>query len=394
MEPWGIIIIAGIGIWVLKQIFNNQNDESPAVELLTARISERRLNENESKSPLIKAVEAKGLFPHTRRTNINFIVSVLDGNEKPVLCPIEKFQESETIAYQCTTHAGHLEPGGFRNWARLGVIIPVLIPPRGGNQKLSAILRMVDADNPPKIYAGKTASNAGILWEEKIYFQWKYKGKGYEEHAEHRNEARALSVKIAVAVAMADGSLDNAEGHVIKNWIGREISPYDGEKRERMRDLYNNTLRESYSLAKQEKLDIEKLARRLDEIGEKSVKYETVELCYDIMSADGVAHNAEMEILNRIGEILKLDMQEIGKMRDNAITGLDTNLTENDAQNLLGINPAWSREEKEKHLRAAFKKWNARATSLPDDKRDNARHMLDLIAQEQRKINREEMGGG
>ncbi len=396
MESFLVIVAIVAGVWILKAIFGKNDKEEPAaVELLTARIIERRLDEKDDASPMIKVVEGKGLLPHTQRTNIDFVVSLLDGNKKPVICPIEKFQESGTIAYQDTTHAGNLEPCGIRDWARLGIIIPVLIPPRGGKQQLIAVLRVIDAGNPPKIISGKSVSNTGILWEQRIQFQYNYDGKGYEEQAEHRDESRVLSVKIAMAVAMADGSLDNAEGNVIKNWIKREISPYEEEKRERMRDLYNNALREADADAKHGALNINRLARRLDEIGEKPVKYETMELCYDIMSADGIAHKAEMEMLNQIGEMLKLDMREIGKMRDNAIMGLDANFAEDDAQNMLGINPGWDREKIKKHLRGEFKKWIARSASLSVEKeRDHARRMLDLIAQEQRKINREEKGDG
>lgn len=391
METSLVIIAIIVGFIALVAAASGRdepkNQRAPSIEKLKICIRECRLDEEDSESPMIRAVEGKGLLPHRRKTNISFITSLLDrsADGKPVICPIEKFQESETVFYQHERCAGEREPGGFRDWARLGIIIPVLIPPRGGKRRLAAVIRIVDADNSPKIVAGRAnADHPGLLWQTEIGFDWTYDGKGYEEAAEHRDEARALSVKIAMAVAMADGNLDGAEGVLMQCWIKREVSSYEGGKRERLKNLYNAALRESFAEAKRGELNIDELAARLNEIGEKPIKYEAMELCFDVMSADGVAHPEEMETLRRLAKTLELDMREVEGMRDKAVVGMSADFSDggDSAENLLGIDPGWGAGRVEKHLRAEFAKWNGRLETLPAGAaRDNAQRMLDAIAE-------------
>ena len=46
---------------------------------------------------------------------------------------------------------------------------------------------------------------------------------GYEEQVKDVEEASGITVEIAMAVAMADGTLDDKEGEVIKNWIKKSF---------------------------------------------------------------------------------------------------------------------------------------------------------------------------
>ena len=389
-----LIVFGIIGLWIY---FANKGDDSERtsaegapgvrVEKLQIRLRAGRIKDSDQDSPMVQWIEGKGLLPHRQTTNISFFTSLLDKSArgKPVLCPFEQFQEPETIVYQFIRQFGAQPPGGFREWDRLGMIIPVLIPPYGGQRKLTAVLRVIDADNAPEIMGGQAAnpSHPGLLWEGRLNFDWHYDGKGYEEEAAHRNEARSLSVKIAMAAAMADGGLDNEEGVVIKQWIEREISPYEGERREQLKDLYNSALRESYADAKRGVLDLEQLAHRLNEVGEKTAKYETTQLCFDVMSADGFAHEAEMETIHRLTRLLGMDKREVEMMRDKAIVGMDAS-DDAGAENLLGIDPGWDDEQLKKHLRDEFIKWNGRLQTHPQE----ARRMLDLIAEEKKNLDK------
>ena len=388
-----LIIATIIGVFIIRAMLN-KNEPTPQMEKLSIRVKERRLDESDPSSPMVNAVEGKGLLPHRHETNISFIISLRDdaAGNRPILCPIKSFHEPNTIAYQCENPIGRLEPCGIRDWHRLGIIIPILIPPYGGKRQLTAVVRMIDADNPPEITAGfVTAAHSGVIWETTVKFDWTHDSKGYEETKEDRDEARALSLKIAMAVAMADGNLDSMEGALMQNWIKREISSYEGKQKEHLKNLYNTALRESFAEAKRRNLNIDALAARLNEIGEKSIKYETIELCFDVMSADGVAHSEEMKTIRLLAKILELDMREIENMFDANIVGLSTDFTKsNDAENLLGIEPSWSAQKIEKHLSKEFMKWNGRMESLPAGKaRDNAQHMLHAIAEIKNNINKE-----
>lgn len=343
--------------------------------------------------PLVKEIEGRGLFPVTRTTRIRFVTSVFDktsGELEPMLSSIEAFQESDSIVYQHSGEIGSVsENQGFLNWVRLGVVLPeILQPPYGGNRQLLVILRMVDLDNPPDIEHGfHERDPKGLIWQGNLEFTYSFSEKGYKEAAEHRDEARTLAVKIGIAVAMADGSLDDEEGEIIRHWILRAVAPFSEERQKYLKKSYNDAMREAYSAAKNQDLSLSNLTARLNEVGERRVKYEAVELCFDVMAADGVADAEEVKIIRKIALALDLDFAEIEKMRDQRIIGLDSRVSDQAGiDDLLGIEPSWDVDRIKGHLRAEFHKWNNRITTLSEgEERDNAQRMLNLIAEARKK---------
>ena len=255
-------------------------------------------------------------------------------------------------------------------------------------RRLVTVLRLVDTDDMPVIRHGFEASEeTGVLWQDAFRFEFTFDGKGYEEAAEHRDHARALSVKIGMAVAMADGSLDDSEGETLKEWILRAISPYSDEKREHLKALYNGAMKDAHSLAKSGDLSLSELTRELNEIAEQSTKYETVQLCFDVMAADGVVVGEELTVINKVADALELDIDEIEKMRDQKIISLSASLgSQASIEAILGIEADWSSDKIKRHLRTEFQKWNDRLNTLSEgEERDNAQQMLDLIADARKK---------
>jgi hypothetical protein len=125
----------------------------------------------------------------------------------------------------------------------------------------------------------------------------------------------------------------------------------------------------------------------MNEIGEKSDKYEALELCYEVMAADGVADDNELRIISSVAKDLGLDMQEVSKMRDQKILHLNSNVaSQANIEVMLGIEPDWTHDEIKKHLRVEFQKWNNRLNTLEEgEERDNAQLMLDRIAEARQK---------
>ena len=360
---------------------------------MEARFSNARFGEN-GDGPSYKAIEVKGLFSVTGTRQVAFVTSVFDatdGKWAPVLGAIEMFQEPETIAYQHLSEIGKVSSDqGFISWTRVGAVVPELLqPPYSGARKFIAVLRLVDLDKPSSILLGqRDKTDRSILWETSLEFVHTVTDKGYTEATEHRDQARALSIKIGMAVAMADGSLDDSEGEVLKGWIFRAISPFSDEKRERVKNLYNQAMSDAFELAKTGELSLSRLTGELNEIAEKSARYETIELCFDIMAADGVADAEEMRVIRVVAEALDLDFDEIEQMRDRKILGLDVSVaSQGSVSELLGIEKDWDADQTKKHLRVEFQKWNNRLNTLSEgEERDNAQRMLDLIAEARKSI--------
>jgi len=248
---------------------------------------------------------------------------------------------------------------------------------------------LVDSDDIPPIELGfHDREGPGILvWERVLRFEQTFDDPGYEEVAEHRDEAKAFTVKIGMAVAMADGVLDDSEGETLKGFIQKAIAPYDKEKSDRLKTLYNDAMKDAHAAAKSGDLSLSSLTSALNEIADKSTKYETVELCFEVMAADGVADAEELRVIRTVADALDLDLDEIEKMRDQKIVGLETNIgSQASIEDMLGIEADWDAGKIKKHLLSEFQKWNNRLNALSEgDERDNAQQMLDLIAEARKK---------
>lgn len=359
---------------------------------MEARIVDTTLGDDEEGAP-VKAIEVKGLFPVDTARHVAFVTSMFDetsGEFEPVISMIEMFQEPDNTIYQHLSEIGQVSSDqGYIRWTRIGGVIPdILQPPIGGTRQLVLILRLVDTDDMPVIQHGfEDPDHTRSLWHTSFKFEFTFNEKGYEEAAEHRDHARGLSVKIGMAVAMADGTLYESEGKTLKEWILKTISPYGDEKRENLKALYNSAMKDAHSLAKSGDLSLSDLTEELNEIAEKSTKYEAVQLCFDVMAADGVADAEELKVINKVADALELDFDEIEKMRDQKIIDLGTGLdSQASIEEIIGIEADWSSDEIKRHLRTEFQKWNNRLNTLSEgEERDNAQQMLDLIADARKK---------
>lgn len=334
------------------------------------------------------------MFPVRQPTQLGICISVLDrtsGKSEPVICPITALQEPNTTTYHVQTDIGLVGPGqSFAEWTPIGVVIPeILHPPYSGKRRMKMVVRLIDMSNPPPIRHGflDARKHPGILKRYELAFTHHQIEKGYREAAEHRDEAKSLSLKMAVAVAMSDGSLHEQEGLLINKWLVRVLAPFSGERREFLRNLCNNAMKKSYIEAKSGVLAIDALAHRLNEIGDTKSKYGALELCTDIMAADGVADPNELKALNKIAEFLELDIKKVEEIRDRRIIMLDTSVSgPAGIEEMLAIESDWDADRVKNHLRAEFRKWNGRINTLAEGKgRDNAQRMLDMIAEARKK---------
>ncbi len=367
----------------MSKLFGSSSKESP----FEVRLEDVQV-ESKDRSIPAKEVQARGSFPFKEEKNAAAWISIMDeatGKAQPVLCVIEHFQENDSRAYFMKCEFGVVASHyTIPEWARIGIAFPeILRPPYGGQRDLTVMVRVVDLSDPPVVKRGFLRSgDSGVLWRRKLKFTHHFKEKGYQEVAKHRFEGQILTLKIAMAVALSDGSLHEQEGLLLKKWIKQSITPFSGEREADMKEKFNRTLQESYAEAKRGSLDLEALAGRLNDIGEIGSKYQALEFSADIMAADGVAHTGEIEALNNLAELLGLDMKRVAEILDTRLIELDPTVTGGaNAETLVGIKSGWPEERIKKHLSTEFSKWNNRLNTLPEGKeRDNAQRMLDLIA--------------
>lgn len=354
---------------------------------LEARIKEDTLGD-EHKSIIAKVIEIRGLFPLIRPRNVQLVVSLFDvtGDEpQPVISFLEDFQEPQSIVYQSKTDLGQVRPNhGFVEWVRIGGAFPQMLqPPVGGRRRITVLIRMVDRDNPPPILNGYAdGEHPGLIGTIQVPFQFDFEVKGYREAAAEREDAGEAALRLGVAVAMADGSLDDREGDVLREWVTRALAPLRGDQQQKLKTRLNAAMEDAYAQATEGELSISALTNRLSQLDDKAMKYEALDLCFDVMAADGQADPAEMRLIRNIASSLALDLDEIAAMRDQRILSLHAEPGGDvDVLELLGIDESWDDETTKAHLRSEFQKWNNRLNSLSaGPERENAQRMIDMIA--------------
>ena len=381
---------AGATVAVTGKTFEEAMGQIPPMNV---RLKEKTLN-NEPDGLPFTAIEVKGLFPLQSSKEVAFVISIFDktdGNsdQKPVICVLDAAQELETPVFQQRADIGRVQPNqGFSSWIEIGRIAPSFLQaPYSGERVLDIVVRLLDKSNEPEISMGFASSNDGVIWANRTTLKHQQTLKGYSEETEHRNESQALAVKLAISVAMADGSFDDTEGVVIKSWVTKKISPFGGGRQETLKSLLNQAMKDAFAQSEKGTLSISPTVARLNEIADDNQKFEAMELCFDVMAADGTADVEEMKLLRHLGESLKLDMVEIEKIRDLRMMDISASIENSaSADDVLGIDPSWDHGVIKKHLRREFQKWNARINNLPiGDERNHAQKMLNMIGEARRK---------
>lgn len=375
-------IFRSVGRGVKKVVTGKETYHGPPqVKFLDEKI--------EGSEVVFKKIMYRGEIPVSRSMTVGYRISAFDATDGDddlniIIAMLDQQQEAETVCFGVSAEIGNVDVGDtFTDWVQLGAIAPELIQAaKSGSRTIKLYIRFFNADKPPSIRAGFTDGEGESVLLKVLEFDHFFSDKGYEEAAQDREEAQAISLKIGVSVAMADGELDDSEGEILKNWIVREVSAFSDEKSKRLKKLFNEALKEGFSLAQSGNLALTPLVERLSEIGEKKTKYDAIELAFDVMAADGVADPEEMAVIRNVANALDLDMNEIEKMREGVTLSLSSSLTSDvGLESLVGIDDKWSDDQKKKHLRSEFQKWSNRLNSLPEgEDREAAQNMLDNIA--------------
>ena len=265
----------------------------------------------------------------------------------------------------------------------MGIIFPSLLqPPFGGTRKIQAVLRLIEKGKENIIRLGFCKDGTpGLLWSGGRTFDFDFKEKGYDEKKQHLREASILAIPLAMAVSSADGCFDEGEGEVVKNWIQRHINSAPPEDKDKLKNDMNAAVEKAYQDGVSTGILTDQVIARLNEIGDKSSKFEVLELCFEVMSANGDMNPDEVTLLRAYADLLEVPNEEFQRLMDlHALNTSASNNPANDDERLLGIDPSCGFSEKLAFLRKEFKKWNSRMSTLSDpDQRQVAQHRLDMI---------------
>ena len=332
-------------------------------------------------------VKVRGLINAPRVEQLALTTSIFDftlGEYSPVLCSVDAFQEPRTRAYQQSVDAGEIRPNqGYPVWITVATVFPAsLTGEYSGRRKLKFLVRALPPGEVPKIELGLHEKDTDIFSSASVDYDLVLDEKGYAESADERRKAKALSVKIAVAVAMANGQFSHEEGRVIQTWIRREVEATVGSQQESIKKLLNDSLRDAYTQAQKGALSQDYLLSQLKALDLKAQNFELLQLCLDIIGSESDIDADGLRCSREIAATLGIDYEEFQAMSDKKLLEVKQLATsDGSVEALLGIDPSWDAATARAHLRAEFLKWNGRIQTLTDgEEKLRAQKMLDAIA--------------
>ncbi|MCK9304438.1 MAG: TerB family tellurite resistance protein [Bacteroidales bacterium] len=301
---------------------------------------------------------------------------VTDGDKKPLISAIDVFQLTETVAFGFVSNRPIPYTSTIASdWIYVVKIpIDVLTPPRKGYRKIRFIYQLV-------------GTNASATTE----IRHEFLDEGYLDAVDKRREFDALAITLAFAVCASDGEVNPKEAAVIKEWISKRVDIASEQEQESLKTLLNETIRESFDNFKQGiNISYSSLSEALKKVSSAAERYEVLELGLQVAAADGIAEKEELELLDELAGLLDVDHDKFRAMRDKhlsvAIMSADVLV---DVDSLLGLRSDMSIAEKKEHLLAEYKKWNQLVEHNNSEKREQAKAMLNIIAQKRVALTKE-----
>lgn len=331
--------------------------------------------------------------PKVKTTNSVALIFKLYDKETacPILSSIEEASENGSRVFEHYVSIGNLANKYYPDWTRFSFLVPdALIGPYRGTRKLELDCYVWEEANRPAFQNGflpQGSDYRGAINIVKHEFDFYFSSAGYLEIDEEKLKIQEVSIKLALSIALADGSFDATEGNEIKKWIKEIVDSSLDSKKDEIKNRLNNALEEGYKDLKENKIDVKKLCSEIINIGDKAYKYDLLELCLDVMAADGEADKNELKVISEISTMIGVDYDEVNKLKDQRLIKLDPEaLSDSGLEDILGIDPDWDNETIKKHLMQLFNKYNGRLNQVSEGpERKNAQIMIDKIAEARQK---------
>ena len=162
----------------------------------------------------------------------------------------------------------------------------------------------------------------------------------------------------------------------------------DGAEQTSARQRFNLSLKEAHSDGVAGRLAVGGAVEDLVAVDSLPACMEAVALCLDVMSADGVANDEELKLVNAVAKRLGVDATRFEELKDKQLAAVSGSIrADTDYYALLGIDPSWNQDQVRSHLNRLYAQWNSRAEALSDpERRSQAETMLEVIARAREKL--------
>ncbi len=325
------------------------------------------------------------LYLYDSETNLPFLSNFSQTDESP-----------DSRVFRRDVNFGYGAPGQyFPNPVPLSnIILEGIQHPHQGERNINVILYFFDKNYPVIFRDGAMVQGKeNLIHYSDLKVSLSFDEPGYMDEIENADAAKPLMVEIAMQMAMSDGSLDKSEGDIIKKWIKNQIKSVSESKKDELKNRLNNSLESSY-----EKLsngeDISNSIKKFNSLASKNLKYQLIEFCLDVLSADGVADEAELKNLENLTLEIDLNFDEVKRMKDKTLVKIQTKPSSGGQsasdESLIGMDIDLTKDEALQFIKKEYRKWNGRLNTIsPGNERDNAQRMLDALARLREKYEKE-----
>jgi hypothetical protein len=332
------------------------------------------------------AVEIKGLITapsdnHDTRLRVT-IDDLSDGQPQPVRCASIRHQKGSSGIFL------YEEPNGripqcrteLANWVTVASLpVAMFTFARKGQRRLSFRVALVSCETGEMLAAAKTQ------------FVYTNENLGYEDASTNNARTRQLGVTIALAMAIADDDVADAELSVIKNWAASKLGTGDNDDfvpdAQLDRQLEKALHQAIKFFSTGGRIDIRALCSEIIDLAPESERFELIRLCVSVARADGQVTEPEMELLNRLGLWLLLDRTKLRQMFEQLIPDDISTFKNPDA--VLGITSDMDPELIRRYLNEEYRRWNARVTNSDPNVRQRAERVMAMIAEARQKYVKE-----
>ena len=184
--------------------------------------------------------------------------------------------------------------------------------------------------------------------------------------------------------ALGDGNIDSRELSTLRRWKNEFVSKMKAGIQSKIDTAMENEIHKSITGVSEERLHT--ACSKLKGVGDP-FKSMTMGLAFEIVAADHKVEPSELACLQKIARLLDIPSTKFKELEDKhlrpiqikAATTGNTNASEN--EQLLGIDPSWTKDQKLAQLTSEFSKYNARMQAIrSDEQRAQCRRMLEIIA--------------
>ncbi len=350
-------------------VYDRQIEES----VFKAKVRDDKIEVNGNTLDVFK-IDIKGAIngPHDN-FYMKFMIRMYDvtNKEYPIFSTIEEFQEVNSRVFFYESKMDELPYKGtlFNDWTGIIAIPKFLLEfPKKGNRRIKVEVFAIDA------------LTRNILAKDSTEITYLAKEKGYIDRKNDIVYFEEMTIKTMMIVSASDGYMDEKEAKVIKNWVKKRISSYSEEYQSEHKEHLNKYIKEAYEEIQNGYIDIYDVLDDIENIASEGDKYELFQLCLDVAKADGEADTKELEIINEIADYIDLDEKQFRSMIEKSLP-IHIHTGKQAPEQVIGITSSMSNDEIQKHLRVAFKKWNAVVAHNDAEKREQAEEMLKIITE-------------